>query len=331
MMNQMNTGNIKLESIKKAIALIENTPKSSIKAEDVFEATSILIDDILEYTESNDVNQYEIGDIDSYALNLAKVANAISLSFETHKDELPDADRYYEELVKEKIEAIRSANDMLKILRPKIENLTNKKAELKGLQDEVSQFRMEISTLEKEVANLDTVDVESLRKRVAELTVEKEKKEKEISILYDSIDEIETVINNTKKGIITTVSEKKALFQDKESSISNEVLGFLSWKDTFIHEHKDRMKQMAEAQNQLTAIHNAWSSVSQRPELPEMLKNTEKRNAYHLPAIEVSNFEDIKNWFEETNTGLLSCISVYTEMYTTVMTVLLESSSNKKE
>ncbi len=325
----MDTADV-FERLKRKLSTIESA--DTVGADDIFEAIDKLLSDIDAMPGNGGIDSYEIKHEDTFVKSLLKTMNAAVTSYEKNAGSLSGMSERRQKSYDTAIAKIQEANKELSPLLPKIDELQKaqtdleaKLAHLKELKATAAGLEESIQNLKDDISKLDSVSIEELQNTETELIKKKQNKQTGIDTLTSSIESLTGDIETLSKTIIEKSAvqnhnkEEKIRLEEEDERLSQELSDYLTWKNSFIREQQKRLGQMTEAQNELTAIHNAWSTVSQRPDLPDLLKETGAFDAFNST---VSSFDDIKTWFDKMQIGLQTCIDAYAENYNTVLSVM---------
>ena len=78
-------------------------------------------------------------------------------------------------------------------------------------------------------------------------------------------------------------------------------------------------QNLEEVQTQLTAIQNAWTAVSQNPELANVMDQSE---AFRDIREDISNFSNLQKWFQDTQDEIQKRINTYEQAYRTLLNIV---------
>lgn len=324
---------MKFERIHKKLDTL--TGIDDIGADDIFDAVSLLLSDIFEEnSKGNNINDYKIGNEDVYITSLLKTINVANSSYAGNIRVLERISERRKRRFETAMADIGNAEKELSLLRPIIEESEKAESDLKTELELINREKAEkarleksIQQLENEIENLNSVSIEDLRKEERQQSDEKRKKESELQALRDSIaslsddvHKLEESISKNKK-IKKEREDEKALFEAEESEILKELEEYPDWKKSF----QARQEQTTEDRNQLVAICNAWNAANRRPDLPDLLKESGEFKAFDRT---ISGFTEIKEWFDDMQRGLTTCMKVYENAYKTVLSAINQEEKN---
>ena len=303
-----------------------------IGADDVFEAISLLLSDIDDIHGKGGIDTYSVEHEDVFVKALLKTINTAMVSYEKNAASLNGMSERRRKSYDIAVAEIQKAEKELAPLIPEIEKLNktrqtleDKLAQVRKIKEAAPRLEESIQRLEGEISRLDSISIEELQGKEAKLLQEKNDMQAKLDALNSSIEiaggELEAIRKAIaeKSDIQKNNEREKEHLETEDKKINLELSDYLDWKDVFISEQKTRLGQMMEARDQLTAIHNAWSAMSQNQELPEVLKVTGK---FRINNMATSSVDDIKKWFDDMQTGLQTCIETYAETYKVLLTVM---------
>jgi DNA repair exonuclease SbcCD ATPase subunit len=321
---------VRFEGLNRKLRALESM--DVVGADDIFESISLLLSDIYALRGNGSIDTFGVKHEDIYVTALLKTINTAMLSYEKNASSLNGMSERRRKSYDTAVARIQAADKELAPLVPKIEELSKaekeleaKLSELRELKETATRLSESIQGLEDEISRLDSISIEELQKKETKLIQEKKEKQERFDAVKSSIEIIGGEIEELKKRIAEksdvqnrNLAEKERL-ETEDKKLTQELSDYLNWKDVFIEEQNKRLGQMAEARNQLTTIQNAWSVICQRQELPEILKET---GEFKINNPANQNFDDIKKWFDDMQTGIGACIDSYTEAYHSLLSAL---------
>lgn len=304
----------------------------SANAEDVFETISHLLSDIHDLTGKKGIKNYQVNNVENYAYSIFNLMRTTSDSFSLNREKVNDFDTGLAAELKNQSKKVTDAENELEPICNLVEekrkidsSLKEKLALLESKKLEVENLESEISELDKQIVKLNSISVEDLKKKADSLRVNKNEKEQElesienrISSLDGEISELDKKTKTMKETVEKNESEKIRLL-DEEESLKNELSDFRKWKEEFDKNHKIISRDIVNAQNALTIIHDAWERINNRPDLPDIMQNYD---GFKQVNSEIDSYEKMTKWFENMSSGIQQAMDYYMETYTSLLPVI---------
>lgn len=304
------------EDIRANLELLESS--GIVTAENLLDSMYRLYKDAKALNGVGSVKAFKVKSTEDYGSNLVNLLAILETSYSSQEvalNAINDSD------VDEVRQDTNGIMKKLAELKPVLESLRSEKEQKAKVQEEYNALQAEHTQLQQDLAAIPSYSPEEIRSRNENLKKELERKE----ALSSQMQTLTAQVTNTKSEadrLAEQVAEEERKREEENERITTlraRAEEFIKWEENLPETKNEVSSKAAEAQSAFLIIENAWNSLAQRKELPEIFASYVGEGLF---PDEIKSFSDLQSWFSTTGEGMTKALAAYQEMYRALLSIV---------
>ena len=260
------------ERIEENLTLLRS--QTQISAEDLVDSMNRLLSDSEEFNKEHGISEFQAKKIEQYSLDLQDLLIMLNHTFSLHRDQLESLDDEYLRRIHN--DSLKFQND-IDAKTPILKKLSRERETRDDLEKKAAALQGQIDQLGLELACLEDISLEDLEQKRDELKKKKDElegRQSEYKELNKDIDNLKVQLSEVKSDLKDLQGKKDTIIKD-EAKIRKLVEEYKAWIEDHGKNDPSIRTDYTEAKNAFAAITNAWTAIKQRNDFEEVINSLE--------------------------------------------------------